>query len=218
MKRYTHLIWDFNGTLLNDVGPDFNAANRLLARHGLPPLASLDDYRRAFGFPIIDYYRRLGFDFAKTPYEELAAEWIEDYRTRPERTTLFPEVPGILQTVRAWGIPQILLSATEAGMLAGQLAETGIGPLFEEIIGAGNYHAYGKADLAAAWRERNPEARPLMIGDTVHDAEIARVLGADVILLACGHQARQTLEQAHPLLICDRPGTIPLAQLLKEER
>ena len=48
MKRYTHLIWDFNGTLLDDVSADFGAANRLLGNHGLPQLRDLDEYRAVF--------------------------------------------------------------------------------------------------------------------------------------------------------------------------
>ena len=71
MRRYTHLFWDFNGTLLNDVIPDFCTANRLLERHGLPKLNSLEEYRNVFHFPVIEYYRALGYDFSKVPYEVL---------------------------------------------------------------------------------------------------------------------------------------------------
>ncbi len=213
MKRYTHLIWDFNGTLLDDVLPDFNAANRLLERHGLPKLASVEIYREAFRFPVMDYYRRLGFDFSVTPYAELADEWWDDYGKRPEKATLYPEVPRILRKMRERGVPQIVLSATERTVLIGQLRELGISDAFSEILGADDLHAHGKAALARRWREANPNAVPLMIGDTDHDAETAKEMGADVILLTCGHQCRATLERAEPLMICEKPGQVPLDKL-----
>ena len=52
MNKYTHLIWDFNGTVLNDVDVGVRAANALLVNHGLPPLPSTDAYRAVFGFPV----------------------------------------------------------------------------------------------------------------------------------------------------------------------
>ena len=213
MKRYTHLIWDFNGTILDDVRCDLAAANRLLERHGLPILASVEAYRAVFGFPVIEYYRRLGFDFSKNSFAELADEWVRDYNERGSDAALFPEIPRILSGVRKKGVAHILLSATQKEMLVRQLDQFGIRGAFDEILGADNYHAHGKADIARAWRERNPSAVPLMIGDTDHDAESARALGADIILLTCGHQSRETLEKAGPLMICERPAEIPFERL-----
>lgn len=213
MKQYTHLIWDFNGTLLDDVLSDFNAANRLLVQHGFPPIGNVERYRELFGFPVIDYYRRLGFDFSEVAFAKLAEEWWEDYRCRPEKATLYPEIPRILRDVKQAGVPQIVLSATEQGMLEKQLEEFGIAEMFSEIIGADNAQGQGKAEFAKLWRERNPNAVPLMVGDTDHDAETARTMGADVVLLTCGHQSREKLERANPLMICERPEGIPFASL-----
>ena len=213
MKKYTHLIWDFNGTLLDDTLSDFHAANRLLANHGLPLLKDVDAYRDLFGFPVIDYYRRLGFDFSEVSFERLADEWWEDYRSRAEKTKLYPEIPRILREIKRAGVPQIVLSATERGMLEKQLRGLGIAEMFVEIIGADNAHAHGKTALAKLWRKRNPDAVPLMIGDTDHDAETARAMGADIVLVACGHQSRKKIERANPLMICGKPDDIPFASL-----
>lgn len=213
MKRYTHLVWDFNGTLIDDVASDFGAANRLLKNHGLPEMKNVEEYRAVFGFPVADYYRRLGFDFSKVPFAELAREWWADYSSRSETATLYPEILQILREIKARGIPQIVLSATEREMLQKQLAGLGIAEMFDEILGADNTHAYGKADLARQWKEKHPNAVPLMIGDTDHDAETARAMGADIILLSCGHQAREKLEAANPLMICERPKDVPFEKI-----
>ena len=212
MKQYTHLVWDFNGTILDDVGYDLAITNRLLERHGLPKLADENAYREVFGFPVIDYYQRLGFDFSKTPFPVLADEWMNDYNAKKETAPVHAGVVELLRSLRAAKVPQILLSATKSEMLMEQLRILGIADLFDEIIGADNHHAYGKADLAREWKRRNPGALPLMIGDTDHDADSAAAMGGDILLLTCGHQSRRTLEAVRPLAIYERAAEIPLEQ------
>ncbi len=212
MKRYTHLIWDFNGTILDDVAYDVDITNRLLQHYGLPLLSGKDAYRAVFGFPVIDYYARLGFDFSKISFSVLADEWMNDYNSQKEEAPVYEGIVEVLRAVKDSGIPQILLSATKREMLLEQLRFLGIADLFDEILGADTHHAYGKADLAREWKRRNPDALPLMVGDTDHDAESASAMGGDILLLTCGHQARATLEKVHPLAIYESAVKIPLGE------
>ena len=66
--RYTDVIWDFNGTLLDDADAGLACVEELLRRRGLPPLGSLARYREVFRFPIRDYYTDIGFDFSREPW------------------------------------------------------------------------------------------------------------------------------------------------------
>lgn len=77
--KYTHVVWDFNGTVLDDVEAGIRAVNDLLVARGLPCIADADAYRRVFRFPIKSYYEALGFDFKKETYEALAPQWVERY-------------------------------------------------------------------------------------------------------------------------------------------
>ncbi len=72
-----YVIWDWNGTLFDDLDFCLESINLLLQRHGLAPLPDIDAYKRVFRFPIREYYRDLGFQFDKTPYEELACEYMD---------------------------------------------------------------------------------------------------------------------------------------------
>ena len=60
--KYTNIIWDWNGTLLNDTELSIKCINTLLKRRSLP-LLSAEQYREVFGFPIREYYQRIGLDF-----------------------------------------------------------------------------------------------------------------------------------------------------------
>ncbi len=192
--RYTHLIWDFNGTVLDDVQHGINCVNPMLEARGLAIIPDVETYRSLFGFPIDDYYRRLGFDFNKEDYDTvLAPEWVAHYLAGEASC---PENSGVSETiaaVTARGVPQIMLSASSYEQLMGQLTRLRLADAFDEVLGLDNIHARSKTHLAVAWKERNPEAHPLFIGDTEHDADVARSIGADCVLFCGGHQSRERL-------------------------
>ena len=202
-KRYTHVIWDFNGTLLDDVAACIASANELLVAHSLPPLPSAEEYRARFGFPIIDYYRRLGFDFDKVSYETLAPEWVAYYMKNVRSSGLCAGVREVLGEVRSRGVPQWILSATEREMLRGQVGALGILDYFEDVLGMGTIHAYSKEEIAVAWRREHPDEQVLFVGDTDHDAAVAAAMGADCVLLTTGHQSRERLEACRCLFVAD---------------
>ena len=191
--KYTHLIWDFNGTVLDDVEIGIASANALLARCGLSPIPSVEYYRSVFGFPVRDYYRRLGIDFSKTSFEELAPIWVEEYLSRVDKASLYDGVLETLVQLKRKGVRQILLSATEIDMLKGQLEALGIESYFDGIFGADNIHASSKKKQAEMWCLENPSAKPLFFGDTNHDFEVAEAVGGDCILFSGGHQSEERL-------------------------
>ncbi len=189
-----YCIWDFNGTILDDVGVGIASVNNLLGERNLPLLESKEAYRRVFRFPIRSYYEKLGFDFEKESYEVIAPLWVEQYLERVRTAGLYDGVREVLEGLQALGIKQIVLSATERNMLEGQLSSLGIRDFFEEILGLDNIHAASKLALARDWRARHPSARAIFLGDTDHDYETAKEMGAECFLIAGGHQSMEYLQ------------------------
>ena len=187
-------IWDFNGTILNDVRTGIDSVNYLLRERDLPLIENEERYREIFRFPIQDYYRRLGFDFEKEPYEVIAPLWVEQYLARVSDAPLYDDVKKTLDRFRALGIRQVILSATERSMLLGQLSSLELLDYFEEVMGLDNIHAASKLSLAEDFRGRHPNDRAIFLGDTDHDVETARALGADCYLIARGHQSEKYLK------------------------
>ena len=201
-----YCIWDFNGTILNDVDAGIRAVNHLLAERGLPIIESREAYQRIFGFPIRAYYERLGFDFEREPYEVIAPLWVEQYWKTVKDAELFEDVKETLERLRSLGIRQTVLSATHKDMLTAQLTQLGVHGYFEELLGLDNIHAASKLSLAEDWRRRNPEARAIFLGDTDHDLDTARSIGAECFLIARGHQSAERL----------RPLGVPILSTLRE--
>ncbi len=199
------LIWDFNGTLLDDVQLGIDAINVLLARRDLPILESREAYQRHFRFPIIDYYADLGLDVSQ--YDSLAWEWMKEYLARVPDAPLMPHAMDMLEEARKQGIPQVLLSATEQSQLEMQVDQLGIAPYFRAILGQSDIYAASKVDRAKAYFAGRDE-KLLLVGDTDHDFQTAKAIGSDCILCAAGHQSRAQLEQLGATVIDDLSGLL----------
>ena len=209
--KYTHIVWDFNGTLLNDISAGIDAVNVMLEKRGLDTIGSVEAYRELFCFPIIEYYAKLGFDFEKEDYYTvLAPEWVEMYLENYRSSPLTEHAVQTLQTLGEMGYVQILLSATELQMLKNQLKGLGLEQYFEEVCGLDNIHAGSKLDAAVAWRAQHPDAVALFVGDTVHDFDVASAVGADCVLYSQGHQSREQLSSCGCRMIDDLSELIDL--------
>lgn len=194
ISDYTDILWDFNGTLLDDVEAGIISVNTLLRRRGMKTIDSREEYYNVFGFPIIDYYKRLGFDFESESYETVVApEWVEEYVKNSKSSGLRRGVLELLEFFKEQNLKQIIISASESSLLEGQLKELKIADFFDEIYGLDNIHAGSKTAIACEWRKNNQSARALFIGDTDHDLETAKAIGADCILVAGGHQSESAL-------------------------
>ncbi len=146
-----------------------------------------------FTFPVIDYYRRLGFDFEKEPFDVIAHEWVKEYMTNVKDAKVNDGVIHLLKRAKEQGVKQYILSATQFEMLSFQLDLLGITDYFDGFYGLDNIYAESKTELGKKIiRKLNPE-RALLIGDTPHDYKTAREMGIDCVLHACGHMKKEDL-------------------------
>ena len=188
LSAYDHIVWDFNGTILDDVRHGIEAVNTLLSRRGLPQLGSIEEYYGVFAFPIISYYDKLGLT-AVDDFDTLAHEWIAEYRKEEHLIPPREGAKDLIYAIHKAGLPQSVLSATEEEMLRTQLSYLGLADAFENVLGRTDIYATDKTAIAVRFRASHPDARMLMIGDTDHDLATAKAAGMDCILLEGGHQS-----------------------------
>ena len=92
------VIWDWNGTIVDDAQLFVDIMNSFLKEQRLP-LINVAVYRESFEFPIINYYRRLGFDFKKESFESLGSRFIDIYQQKCFNAPLFPGVFDIIKSL-----------------------------------------------------------------------------------------------------------------------
>lgn len=196
--KWTHIIWDWNGTLLNDTAAALNAVNQMLLRRHLPPLTK-SKYRDIFGFPVRDFYKKAGFTWTPEEWNAMAEEFHTAFR-KDSNIQLHPHAREVLCALQTQnGIRQSILSACEITLLKQMVADQGIAHFFDQICGVSDLNGASKLHLGKtfiAQMSLHPR-QILLIGDTLHDAEVARALGTDCVLISAGHQAESRLQQSN---------------------
>jgi len=196
MPQRTTIIWDWNGTLLDDAEICRTAINKMLKVRNLSEL-SLEKYRDVFTFPVIDYYRQVGFDFDKEEWEPVAMEFINLYLGALKEVELTPFANETLEKFKQKGYRQAIISAMQHDALLKSVSELGIYGYFDFIGGIGDHYGGGKVDNARNYFKvagLNP-AQVTLIGDTIHDSEVASELGCKCVLVTTGHQSFSRLKK-----------------------
>jgi phosphoglycolate phosphatase len=196
MTIYKHIIWDWNGTLFNDVSLCVQLLNELLVEQKKTPL-SIDEYKNVFQFPVEEYYRKAGLDFSVESFASMGRRWMNRYEQEKFTCALFDDAYDAVVKLNRAGIEQSVLSAYSYHTLEEVLTHYGIREYMQYVSGLDNIYAGSKTELGKAMI-KNIESHPsevLMIGDTTHDFEVASELKINCVLLSRGHQDRKTLEQ-----------------------
>lgn len=197
MKDYKCIIWDWNGTLLDDVPINMDIVDRLLEKRGINKIESKEYYLREFDFPIIDFYRKLGFDLENEDFALIAREYALLYNETYPQADVFEDVRELLSLIKHSGKEQLIISATEQGYLLKQVAYFELECFFTDILGSGNVLGSSKIETAIKWMSEkgyNP-SDVLFVGDTLHDFETAKAIGCDCALVCRGHNSKERLEK-----------------------
>lgn len=197
LHGYETVVWDWNGTLLDDLDYCLEIANELFGECGLAAL-SRERYRAIFDFPVRLYYERAGLSLDEAGFRALSVEFCARFERRLEGVPLFARASALVQSLATRGTRQLVLSNAEQGSLTRQIERWGLGALFDGVQGRSDTFATGKVEAGRALiaqRRVNLE-RAVLIGDTLHDAEVAAQLGLDCVLISAGHQSAERLSSA----------------------
>jgi len=197
ISNYRHIIWDWNGTLIDDVWLVVEIMNKMLKKRNLPGIDS-KKYKEIFDFPVTKYYLKLGYDFSKESFEELTVEFISEYYARFNECKLFDEAEEVLKKISDREIAQSILSASKEDVLTEKIRHYGIDKYFCRILGLDNHYAESKVDRGKKWIAElnlNPQD-VLLIGDTTHDYIVSKHIGSDCLLIANGHYNYERLTKS----------------------
>lgn len=199
MSKYQYIFWDWNGTIIDDVHVALDAVNCMLQERDYP-LIDLNYYRELMDTPILRFYEPI-FDLNRYPFEEIAGEFQQLYQKGAP--TPFAGIREILEQLQRQGHRQVILSSSDYSVISDFARRLRYTKYFDAILGADNLYAESKVGRALQYMRETqilPE-QSVLIGDTVHDYEVASEMGIDCILLTCGHQSEEKLRECD-CLIC----------------
>jgi haloacid dehalogenase-like hydrolase. len=192
--KYQHVIWDWNGTLLDDLTATLNAVNSILKYRNMKEMTP-EEYRQRITYPVIRLYHDAGFNIGNEEYEEICEEYARYYDENTPLMSLHRDAVCVLEWFRERNMSQHIVSASEYGILVRQLERYGIIQYFDNICGQKNKKGESKEHLAVRLISElgADPAKVLFIGDTVHDYEVAAATGADCCLVSNGHCSEERL-------------------------
>lgn len=194
MKVYKNLIFDFNGTLLDDCTLCLKILNVLCKKYNIKHV-SKKYYKEIFTFPVINYYKTLGFDVSNDNFKKIGNEFHSMYnKLSYSEAKLFKNVKEILTKLKK-SYTLICLSASLKETLVKQLKYYEIYDLFDYVVGLNDNMANSKEQVAIDFIKKeniNPK-ETLLIGDSLHDSEVASAINASCVLIASGHTSKERL-------------------------
>ncbi len=210
------VIWDWNGTLLNDLEHCISTINILLKNRNLA-LLNNSIYREVFSFPVKDYYHKIGFDFNKEDFAIPAREFIDLYNAGVNTCPLHYSAVEVLTFFRENGFRQFVLSAMKQNMLDQTLKHHNIYNYFEGVAGLNDHYAVSKIERGQQLMQEFgiEKSGTFIVGDTLHDFEVAEELGIRCILVADGHQSEERLRNTGTTVIADLKQLIQLNEIKK---
>ncbi|MFH9267913.1 HAD family hydrolase [Streptomyces sp. NPDC017546] len=198
----THLVWDWNGTLLDDTHAVIQATNAAFAEIELAPI-TLEQYREMYTIPIPRFYERfLGRLPTEAEWERMDGVFHRHYAEQRLACGLTAGVEELLDQWQRTGRSQSLLSMYGHEQLVPVVRGYGIEPRFVRVEGRRGPSGGSKA----LHMERHFEAlagvggiapeNAVVIGDAVDDAVAAAHVGARAVLYTGGSHSRSKLEGA----------------------
>lgn len=208
------IIWDFNGTVLNDRASSTEAVNRMMARRALGSITE-EWYAANLIMPLEAFYESVGFDMRIERIERLSKEFQQEC-AKVERP-IFPEVRVALEQLQKKGYRQFLFSSLHQSILEKQAQERGISGYFEKIMGRSDRSLGSKEAAAKAYLEEkkiDPKC-VLFVGDLTTDWEMAEYVGSPCVLIPKGHQDEKRLSSTGAYILKDASALLAFLEELK---
>jgi len=201
--KYKNIIWDWNGTILDDALIFVDVMNSILSTKNLPHI-TLEQYQDNFDFPISNYYNYLGINDLDS-YNDISNIFIKKYKKKIYVSKMMPGVFQLIKMFHKKKINQFILSASHKNILFKQTKYYKINYYMNQVIGLDNYFAKGKKEIGINWLKQSNFIKNecLYIGDTVYDYKISLDMGIDSIMISKGHNSRHRLVEVGANVIDD---------------
>ncbi|MBI3417260.1 MAG: NUDIX domain-containing protein [Verrucomicrobia bacterium] len=197
-----NVIFDWSGTLVDDLPAVWHATNHVFAQAGLPEM-TLDCFRAEFCLPFTRFYQRYTPD---VPMAQLEAWFHGRFKEVQDSVVELPHARGFLEFCRDRGLRTFLLSTVHRDHFAVQTARN----RFDEFLDRPYIEVWDKRAKIHEILTENKLAptETLFIGDMEHDIETAKHGGIFSCAVLTGYNRLDQLRAAQPDLIVEHLGEL----------
>jgi phosphoglycolate phosphatase-like HAD superfamily hydrolase/8-oxo-dGTP pyrophosphatase MutT (NUDIX family) len=189
---FRNLIFDWSGTLVDDLGPVIEATNAVLGKYAITPL-DREEFRRAFRLPYQDFYAE---QLPGIPLEELEGHFRPAFDAAITPVTILPHAREKLEWCTALGIRAFVLTSMDTLAFERQMDDFGLRHHFEATY-SGVLDKREIIHQILQTHDLNP-AETAFVGDMTHDVETARHGGISSIAVLTGYNHAEILAAVRP--------------------
>ncbi len=203
MRRFDCVLWDWNGTLINDASVACACVNDILCDLGRPKIEMRQYYH--FMRDGMDKYYDYLFYPDKAPFEKLVFMFSKYYDIRVKNASLHDGAKEVLGALKKIGVTQAIVSSSHKDKVRRDAAFFGVDGYFDEMLGADDLLIGSKTERARRYIESKgiEPCRTLFVGDMTHDRDTAEGIGADYLVIPNGHQSKKLLQDKGVKLVSD---------------
>ncbi len=187
------ILWDWNGTVFDDFAISLEAVNLLLDSYNKPRITK-EQYYSYMDTPVSKFYEHL-FDFNVDPFSIVGEKFHRYYGELSPTAGLTQGIIEAMAKLHSMNIPQYIVSASHKNKILPRAKELGVLDYVEDVIASDDYSASDKIKRTIDYfKSQNISLDGCMvIGDSLHDLEMAKEMRAKCILLSSGHEGREKL-------------------------
>ena len=198
-RRYTLVVFDWDGTLIDSAGIIVECIQDASREMGLT-VPERERARHVIGLGLHDSLRHAVPDLPRERYRDFADRYRRHFLARESSMSLFEGVPRLLAGLHERGVLLAVATGKSRAGLDRALAASGLGAYFCASRCADETHPKPHpAMLLELMQELDAEPeRVLMVGDTSHDLEMARNAGVDAVAVGYGAHPEHELRALAP--------------------
>ena len=197
-----NIIFDWCGTLVNDLEAVWKATNQTFIKSGIEPL-SLETFRAEFSLPFRPFYQRYT---PHVPEKQLESWYLEAFKAEQHSVTPFAHSRNFLAYCQTQGIKTFVLSSIHADHFDGHLELTGFNDFFEETYVGVHDKRETIHSLLSTHELRAEET--LFVGDMQHDIDTAKHGNTRSCGVLTGFNSLAQLKESQPDLIVEHLGEL----------
>ncbi|MCL2468697.1 MAG: HAD family hydrolase [Alphaproteobacteria bacterium] len=199
------VVFDWNGTLINDTWLTWRAVNEILVTLGGRAISE-EQYKAAYRMPLKAMYQELGLSRRIIEeQEEIVFKIFGDvYQSLVHKTTLHEGTRETLHYLKKQEHKSLILSNHNRPCIERQLKRFGLETYFDEVLANAPdeykniMHKAGKKDRLDDWLKRHKCYGGIVVGDSPEEMDIALQHGFTSVAVESGCCLRETLERAKP--------------------
>ncbi|TAE74542.1 MAG: NUDIX domain-containing protein [Verrucomicrobia bacterium] len=199
---FQNLIFDWSGTLVDDLPPVLEATNHVLELYGVEGF-DREGFRRRFRLPYEEFYREM---LPEVPLDELEVHFRKAFSASDASVTILPHAREKLEWCRAQGIRCFVLTSMDRDAFHHQLHALELSEFFEATY-AGVLDKRERILGILEAHRLNP-AESAFVGDMTHDIDTARHGGMTSIAVLTGYTHAGPLAEARPDLTVPDLGVL----------